>query len=257
MLSYACLMASQSCKLYSRRNQKILNVITFAERIIHFNRQLTYTGSPLPEGIGIMNPFRGSEERMDIVETFYHKFYNDYHSRNIILGINPGRFGGGLTGIPFTDPKRLNAACHIEYKGKITHEPSSVFVYEVIKAYGGVEAFYGDFYINSVCPLGFTSADRKGKEKNYNYYDSRDLMQAVYNFIVDNIRKQISLGIKTDVCICLGTGKNEKFLRGINDKYMFFKEIISLEHPRYIMQYKSGSRAFYIDKYISVFKKYL
>ena len=183
---------------------------------------------------------------------FYHKYYDDNNPRHIILGINPGRFGGGLTGIPFTDPKRLISECDIEYKGKITHEPSSVFVYEVIKAFGGNNAFYRNFYINSVCPLGFTSVDANGKEKNYNYYDSKDLTNAVYPFIVENIRQQIAMGIYTDTCICFGTGQNEEYLRKLNLEYRFFKEIIAVEHPRFIMQYKSKSKQTYIDKYISV-----
>jgi hypothetical protein len=227
--------------------------MSFADKVIHFNNQLTYTGSSLPQSIQIMNPFRTYGEVMHIVRAFYRKYYNDINPRHIILGINPGRFGGGLTGIPFTDPKRLISECDIEYKGKITHEPSSVFVYDVIKAYGGSEAFYQDFYINSICPLGFTSVDANGKEKNYNYYDSRDLTAAVYPFIIKNIRQQIAMGIYTDTCVCLGTGKNEEFLRKLNLEYGFFKEIIALEHPRYIMQYKSKSKQTYIDKYISVF----
>jgi Domain of unknown function (DUF4918) len=32
----------------------------------------------------------------------------------------------------------------------------------------------------------------------------------------------------------------------------FFNDIVALEHPRYIMQYKSKSKQIYIDKYISV-----
>ena len=228
---------------------------TFADKVIHFNEQLTYDGDPLPQNIQIMNPFREHEDTMDIVKSFYHKYYNDYNIRHIMLGINPGRFGAGLTGIPFTDPKRLYSECKIAYKGKITHEPSSVFIYEVIKAYGGATAFYRHFYINSLCPLGFTSTDEKGKLKNYNYYDSKSLEQAAYHYIVKNIRKQISLGVETGTCICLGSGKNESFLRRLNEKYRFFKEIIALEHPRYIMQYKSRTKQFYIDKYVSVLKK--
>ena len=228
--------------------------MNFADRVIGFNKQLTYTGGPLPNGIRIMNPFRENAQTMGIVEAFYHKYYNDNQPRHIILGINPGRFGGGLTGIPFTDPKRLVSECHIPYSGKVSHEPSSVFVYEVINAYGGPEAFYKDFYINSPCPLGFTSMDAKGKETNYNYYDSKELIAAVYPFMIENIRKQIDLGIKTDTCFCFGTGKNEKFLRKLNDEYCFFKNLIALEHPRFIMQYKSNTRHLYIDKYLVAFK---
>jgi hypothetical protein len=72
-------------------------------------------------------------------------------------------------------------------------------------------------------------------------------------FMIDNIEKQISLGMGTDICYCFGTGKNEKFLRMVNDKYSFFKTIISLEHPRFVMQYKSKSKSEYIDKYLKAF----
>jgi len=220
---------------------------------MRFNKQLAYTGSVLPRGIRIMDPFKESGQTSWIANAFYQKYYNDSAPRHIILGINPGRFGGGLTGIPFTDPKRLMSECHINYEGKITHEPSSVFVYEMINAYGGAEAFYKKFYINSLCPLGFTIADAKGKEKNYNYYDSKELLNAVAGFITDNINKQVALGIKTDVCFCFGTGKNENFLRKLNEEHHFFKKIVALEHPRFIMQYRAANKQFYIDKYISAF----
>ncbi|HAH25374.1 MAG TPA: DUF4918 domain-containing protein, partial [Prolixibacteraceae bacterium] len=166
---------------------------------------------------------------------------------------NPGRFGAGVTGIPFTDTKRLKNECGLSYSGKETHEPSSVFVYEVIEAYGGVNQFYKDFYINSISPLGFTICDSKGKEKNYNYYDSKALTDAVYDFCVENIKQQIEFGIKTDICYCFGTGQNEKFLRLLNDQYGFFQKIIALEHPRFVMQYKAKTKLEYIEKYVQAF----
>jgi len=229
--------------------------MTFADRVIRFNDQLEYTGPALPQGIRIMNPFREFEQTTRISELFYRKYYNDDNPRHIILGINPGRFGGGITGIPFTDPKRLKSECHIDYAGKSAHEPSSVFVYEMIHAYGGVEAFYNKFYINSLCPLGFTTINNNGKEKNYNYYDSRELENTVSGFIVENVRTQIDLGVATDICFCFGTGKNETYLRKLNEQHHFFKEVIALEHPRFIMQYKAKSKQFYIDKYIEAFSR--
>ncbi|WEK18228.1 MAG: SMUG2 DNA glycosylase family protein [Candidatus Pedobacter colombiensis] len=228
--------------------------MTFADKAIRFNKLLNYTGSALPPGIRIMNPFTEFEQTMGITESFYRKYYNDNKPRHLILGINPSRLGAGLTGIPFTDPKRLMSKCHIAYEGKITHEPSSVFIYEMIKAYGGIEAFYGDFYINSPCPLGFTSIDINGREKNYNYYDSKELINSVKDFMIDSIHQLIDLGIHTDICFCFGTGKNEKFLSKLNEEHHFFKKIIALEHPRFIMQYKNSEKQFYIDKYISAFE---
>ncbi|MCR8558394.1 DUF4918 family protein [Mucilaginibacter sp. BJC16-A38] len=226
--------------------------MTFAEKVIQFNKQLDFTGT-LPPGINILNPFKENPQANIIMEQFYSKYYNDDNKRHLIVGINPGRFGGGVTGIPFTDSKRLKSVCHINYEGKETHEPSSVFVYEVIEAFGGPEEFYKHIYINSMCPLGFTASTKDGKEINYNYYDSKELTAAVYDFMVENIQKQIDLGIYTDTCFCFGTGKNEKFLRKLNDEKGFFKNIVALEHPRFIMQYKAKTKQQYIDKYIAAF----
>jgi hypothetical protein len=234
----------------------ISNNMTFADKVIQFNKQIDFTGT-LPVGIRIMNPFKENPQVNILVEQFYKKFYDDDNNRHLILGINPGRFGGGVTGIPFTDSKRLQSVCGIEYHGKETHEPSSVFVYEVIEAFGGARKFYESFYINSICPLGFTSVQQNGKEINYNYYDSKELTAAVYNFIIENIKKQIALGTFTDTCFCFGNGKNEKFLRELNKKEKFFKEIIALEHPRFIMQYKSRSKDMYIKKYVDAFESIL
>lgn len=77
-----------------------------------------------------MNPFREGEEIFSVSSSFYRKFYTDNTPRHLILGINPGGFGAGVTAIPF---------------------------------------------------------------------------------IVERIGRQIELGIRTDVCFCFGTGKNEKF----------------------------------------------
>ena len=225
--------------------------MTFADKVIAFHEQLTYTGDPLPAGIRIMNPFVEANQAMENLKMFASKYLNDDRQRHIILGINPSRFGAGVTGIPFTDTKRLVSECKIKYAGKPTHEISSVFIYEMIKAYGGVKKFYRKFYINSPCPLGFTQIFPDGKEKNYNYYDSPALINAVKGFMIKSLKQLISLGIKTDNCFCLGTGPNAKFLNSLNQEHGFFEKIIPLEHPRFIMQYKAATKQLYIDKYIS------
>jgi hypothetical protein len=229
---------------------------SFAGKVIAFNRKLHFPGK-LPAGIRIMNPFQGNAQIPALSARFYRKYYDDHNSRHLILGINPGRFGAGITGIPFTDPKRLVEKCKIPFDGPPAHEPSSVFIYEMIEAFGGADFFYSKFYIHSVCPLGFTQSVKNGREVNYNYYDSPELTAAVYPFIIRNIRQQIALGVKTDICYCFGTGKNEKFLRRVNAEHGFFKEIVALEHPRFIMQYKSKSKAVYLDKYLDAFRRAL
>ncbi len=227
---------------------------TFADKIILFNKNISFDGQ-MPGKVSIMNPFKENKKALQISSEFYKKFYSDDNKRHIIFGINPGRFGAGVTGVPFTDTKRLLSECGIKFSGIKTHEPSSAFVYDVINNFGGAKKFYAKFYIQSLCPLGFTIINDNGKEVNYNYYDSKELADLMYNFIIANIKKQISFGVNTDVCFLFGTGKNEKFFRKINDEFHFFKKTIPLEHPRFIMQYKAKSKQLYIDKYLEALWK--
>ncbi|MBN1789569.1 MAG: DUF4918 family protein [Bacteroidales bacterium] len=228
--------------------------MTFAEKVITFYSGLNYAG-PLPSGVSIMNPFANNPDVLKLAGEFYTRFCSDHDTRFIILGINPGRFGAGATGIPFTDTKRLNEKCGIRFDKFRTHEPSSSFIYEMIDAYGGVYDFYKKFYFSAVCPLGFTRENEKGKAVNYNYYDSPLLTRMVCRFIIENLKKQLDFGIDTSIGFCLGTGKNENFLRRINAECKFFKKIIALEHPRYIMQYKTRSKQMYIEKYLDALRR--
>ena len=228
--------------------------LTFGEKVQLFNSRIEFK-SDLPDGIRIMNPFKNNPETLLISDQFYSKFFNDTNKRFIVLGINPGRLGAGTTGIPFTDTLRLNEKCGIPVHHIRTFEPSSAFIYEMIDAYGGVEKFYGRFLISAICPLGFTKDSTRGKVVNYNYYDSKELTNAVYNFILTSLRQQLEFGIDSDICFCLGTGKNDSFLRKLNQEQNLFKTIVTLEHPRYIMQYKSKFRNEFIKKYINAFRQ--
>lgn len=231
-----------------------MSKLTFAEKVIEFNSNLQLEAS-LPPGIGVMNPFRENEFAMRISSAFYRKYYIDSKKRNIILGINPGRLGAGVTGVPFTDTKRMESECGIPVTEVSTHEPSSVFVYKFIAAYGGVEAFYRDFYINSVSPLGFLKHRDNGKHVNYNYYDSAKLRNAVTPFICDTLEKQLRFGINRKIAFSLGSGKNFDFLNALNSEKGYFEKIIPLEHPRYIMQYKSKFQDDYIQKFVALFNE--
>lgn len=220
----------------------------FADKVIQFNTGLRFA-DPLPPGIRIMNPYAENPHALATSGLFYKKFYSDRLPRTLILGINPGRFGAGVTGIPFTDTRRLEDKCGLQIEGLSTYEPSSVFIYEMIDACGGVDAFYSHYYISSVCPLGFVKRNDKGREVNYNYYDSNELTNAVMSFIIDSLEKQISFGIDTRKCFCLGNNQNFAFLQKLNQQKKYFSEIIPLEHPRYIMQYKSAQKKDYLRKF--------
>ncbi|WP_153800003.1 uracil-DNA glycosylase family protein [Foetidibacter luteolus] len=208
-----------------------------------FNLHLPFA---LPEGVGVLDVHNNRQVRNACL-AFYSKFYNDNQARHLMLGINPGRFGGGVTGIPFTDPIRLQEKCGIENGFAKKQELSSVFVYDVIDAFGGPAAFYGRFYISSISPLGFV---RNGK--NLNYYDDKNLKQLIEPFAADCINRQLSWGLNRDVCFCIGEGENLKYLRQLNGRYGWFGNITALPHPRFVMQYKLKQKELFVEKYFNL-----
>ncbi|WP_304343403.1 SMUG2 DNA glycosylase family protein [Chryseobacterium koreense] len=226
---------------------------TFGEKVVAFNRNLKFTGK-LPKGFQVMNPFLENPETLVVMQRFYEKFYQDHRSRKFIIGINPSRHGAGVTGVPFTDTKRLESACGIKMESARTHEVSSVFIYDLIEAFGGAEQFYSEFYINSPFPLAITKHTKNGIYLNANYYDDKDLFNNVEDFMVESLKKHISLGLDTAEVFVLGV-KNAAFLKKINDREKLVGKMTVLEHPRYIQQYKSKEKQLYIDKYLIALNK--
>ena len=224
---------------------------TFADRIINFNTHLEYNQS-LPKGFDVLNPYMDNPETMEVMRAFYHKFYNDNRQRKFIIGINPSRHGAGVTGVPFTDTKRLESECGIVMTSAHTHEVSSVFMYDMIKAYGGVTKFYNDFYINSPFPLAIVRKASDGKWLNANYYDEEALFKSLKDYMIETLKKHISLGVDTQKVFVLGK-KNATFLQKLNKEATLFGEMVVLEHPRFIQQYKSKEKQLYIDKFLTSF----
>jgi hypothetical protein len=219
------------------------SVNTNADAVLTFYRQLKpdfTTG----EGIITMNPFTDAES-WKFTKLFYEKFYADYSPRTMIFGINPGRFGGGITGIPFTDPVRLEQACGIVNPFKKQAELSSVFVYQMIEAYGGPSDFYSNFFITALSPLGFTK-----NGVNLNYYDDKQLLLSIKPFICTTIEKQLKLFPST-TAFCMGEGTNYKVFKKINEEFRYFEKIIPLPHPRWIMQYRRKKVEEYVKLYVT------
>ncbi len=221
---------------------------TFADKVIAFNHQLHYSGK-LPKGFQVLNPYLDNPETMLVMEQFYHKYYNDLNPRKFIIGINPSRHGAGVTGVPFTDTKRLESVCGIPMHSAHTHEISSVFMYDMIAEFGGVNQFYNEFYINSPFPLAIIRQTNEGKWLNANYYDDVALFEMVKDFMLFSLKNHIALGLDTSAVYVLGK-KNATFIHKLNKEEKLFDTIKVLEHPRYIQQYKSKEKQLFIDKYI-------
>ena len=225
---------------------------TFADKIIDFNRGLVYSGV-LPKGFQVMNPYLENPETLEVMECFYKKYYNDHRKRKFLIGINPSRHGAGVTGVPFTDTKRLESVCGIKMKSARTHEVSSVFVYDMTAEYGGATEFYQDFYINSPFPLAIIRQTPNRKWLNANYYDDPILFESVKDFMIESLQSHITLGLETSEVFILGK-KNAVFIEKLNKEAKLFGRLNVLEHPRYIQQYKSKEKQLFIDKYILTLK---
>lgn len=221
---------------------------TWADHLFEFYSFLQ-PQQKLPNNVLWLYPQR-SEEVMKVVQQFLKKYFNDTRKRKLFLGINPGRFGAGVTGVNFTAPKQLTEECKIEHPFKNQSELSAEFIYAMINGYGGPKKFYQQHFIGSVCPLGFVKGG-----KNINYYDDKELQEAVTPFIVESIETQLSFPVDRSRCLCIGGDKNFSYLSGLNARYKWFTEIVPLPHPRFIMQYRRKQIEPFIQMYLDAIKK--
>lgn len=231
-----------------------MKVETFGNRVLQFNDYLSKVNIDLPDEFRIINPFNGLNKKdiNEITNIFYNTFYNDNNSRRLIIGSSPARKGTAVTGVPYEDSEHLKEITGINIDNFYVNKSSSNFLYEVIDKYGGSNKFYSDFYMNFVCPLGIVRINLNGKEVNCNYYENKKVKEIMKPFILETLKMQIDLGIDTSVVFCIGSGENYKFLNELNNEYHLFEKIISLEHPRFIMQYNSKNKDKYINKYLNV-----
>ena len=173
---------------------------TFADRVLEFNTSLPHPRIRVA-GVKTLDPYRDALVRV-LAAKFYHAYYSDNNPRVFVFGINPGRFGAGTTGIPFTDPVALKDACGIDNDLARKRELSSVFIYSFIDHWGGPTVFYRRFFFGAVSPVGFVKDGL-----NYNYYDHPRLLKQLQPFIVSSMRAQVDIGAERDAAIVLGTGK--------------------------------------------------
>lgn len=217
--------------------------MSFASHVIDFYTSLT-PPKGLPTDVITMNPYDESYA-LELTSRFYNKYYSDNKERTALFGINPGRLGCGVTGVPFTDPIRLQEHCQVTNDLSKKQELSSVFIYDMIEAYGGTKAFYSQFYLSAISPLGFV---RDGK--NLNYYDIKEYKILFEQYAVDCIHSQLDLPLNRSKAYCIGQGQNLKFFNYLNQKYQLFEQIEVLPHPRWVMQYKLKTKDIYIDEYL-------
>lgn len=225
---------------------------TFAAHLLHFLSSFPLPPVPLPDSVQAEHPVQ-QPAVYALLQQFADKFYADNQSRVALLGINPGRFGAGRTGVAFTDPTALTQFCGIAHDLPVARqELSSQFVYAFITALGGPAEFYCHFYIGSIYPLVLL---REGK--NYNYYDSPALTKTLWPAMQRSLRQQVEeLPLRRDVAVCLGQ-RNAKFLHRLNDELKLFAKIVVLDHPRYLMQYRRRNLEANVAHYVKTLGEFL
>jgi len=216
--------------------------MTFADNVIAFYKSLPEK-LKLPAGIELIYPYKDVEVLQNI-QSFYTQFYSDNNPRIYLWGINPGRFGAGVTGIPFTDPIQLEKCCNIPNNFDKKPELSSIFIYDIVERMGGPAAFYSKYYISSLCPMGFVK-----EGKNFNYYDDRDLFKGLKSFMVESMDRQINFqSYKSRVSFSLGKGTNLKYFKMLNTENAWYDSVIPLPHPRWVMQYQRRNYEQHLDR---------
>ena len=219
---------------------------TFAEKSIAFHTDLVPDIS-LPNNVEWIPSFENTET-LNTFSQFMQKYYSDYKQRHFLFGINPGRFGAGITGVGFTDPILLEDKLGIPNSFQKKHELSALFIHEVIDAFPSPNHFYRHFYITSINPVGLLKDG-----KNYNYYDDKKTLKTVEPFIIKTINGQLQFGAHTDVAFSIGKGKNYNYFKNLNKKHNWFKKVIPLPHPRWVMQYRRK----YKEEHVNTFTEQL
>jgi hypothetical protein len=220
----------------------------FSENILRFFSSLKVPEN-LPDEVEVLWPFDTPEVKR-VMTSFYTRFFSDREKRIFLIGINPGRFGAGVTGICFTDPPRLAEDCLIPHGLIGGRELSSDFVYRTIAAFGGPESFYRRFYITALSPVGYI---RNGK--NLNYYDVKGMSESLDAWMADAMSVQIEAGCNRQVAFSMGQGENFRQLQAFNERHGFFGRIEPLPHPRWVMQYRRKRLDEFIGLYLERLKE--
>jgi hypothetical protein len=183
---------------------------------------------------------------------YFAQFSKEYYAtpgrRTLVLGINPGRKGSGLTGVPFTDGQSLAADCGIDNEFEGARELTSQFLYQVVRAAGGVRRFYARLCLSGIYPNCLVADGR-----NTNYYDLLE-GAALKEFVAHSLAVHRELPNLSDHLVVIGQGRHLDLIQAANTQHGFFRTIGALPHPRFIMQYNRPRAEEYVAQYLSAFE---
>ena len=221
---------------------------TIAEEYFDFYAIFTekYSGSLQSRNVKILSYFIDNK---DNIIKFHKKYVEPNSPKIVICGINPGRNGAGLTGIPFIDFESLSKM--IPDIKENDWEPSAKFFFSIIQEFG-IEAFYRNFHVTNISWFGFS---RINKPKNVNYFDN-DISTEIATCLINKFVEEIEL-INPDYIIPLS--KHVLYeLESLKKKCRIRAEIgTRLNHPSWVTTYRSNDLTSGRQKYVDTLTKYL
>ena len=213
--------------------------MTLSDQVIEF-----YKSFPQPDvfdtSLQFHNPF-DSPSRKSAIEDFCSTYYNDENPRIHLLGINPSRLTATSTGVNYTDGYALQNYCGIANDFSKTRELTAEFFYEMINAVGKAKHFYATVFAWAALPVAITT------EGAYiNYYDADD--PKIYEAVEENIKWMTKLP-SVGKLVIVGSGQNQKFIESCEGFPFGYNQVVTLPHPRWIMQYNRKRIDVFIDAY--------
>jgi len=171
----------------------------------------------LPADWTLVNPYR---EHWDRFSFFIKKYYAHGDSRDLIIALNPGRFGCNQTGITMTDERILKTK--LGFPGSISKpigENTATRIYGVIEEveHGDFARFFSKYFMTNVFPFGIVTA--KGTNA---LFSELIKIPSIKTFSIDFVKQSIAL-FKPKRLICIGKG-SENFIKehfpGTNSVYL-------------------------------------
>ncbi len=190
------------------------------DKILDFYKKLSEIDSfeRMPSKWKLINPYKNHWNRF---EFFIKKYYSHSGQRNLIIALNPGRFGCNKTGIALTDEHILSSKMSYpeEIASPIT-EKTATRIYSVItQQFPDLQQFFSNFFMTNIFPFGIVE-----KNKNVSF---RELIKlpSIESFSKQFISESIKL-FHPQRLICIGRG-SEKF---IHDNFPDIEKTY-LHHP--------------------------
>jgi len=186
--------------------------------------------------IGILSDFLKNKENVIKFDNYY---INKNKPKIVLCGLNPGRLGAGLTGIPFIDFNSLSQMLpNIE---RFDKENSANFIFKIIQRFG-FEYFYEKFYITNISKYGYYKI---GSGKNINYPDLPIQVQDwLYEKFIDEMKS-----LNPDVIIPLSESVENSLKKLKSQGSLPYQIGERLNHPSWVMTYKKKEMDIWLDKY--------